>query len=49
MTSEGRLLGRIGRGLLVFVGIGREDDATVVARMAEKIVRLRIFEDDPDR
>jgi D-tyrosyl-tRNA(Tyr) deacylase len=49
VTSGGRLLGKIGRGLLVFVGIGPDDDSAVASRMAEKIVRLRIFEDDAGR
>lgn len=45
VTSEGKLLGSIGRGLLVFVGVTRGDDAAAARWMAEKIVRLRIFED----
>ncbi len=46
VSSGGGPLGRIGRGLLVFAGFGRGDDGSAVAWMAEKIVRLRIFEDD---
>ncbi len=45
VTSEGRLLGSIGPGLLVFVGVTRGDDAAAVRWMAEKILHLRIFED----
>ncbi len=45
VTSEGKLLGSIGPGLLVLVGIAPGDDAAGVRWMAEKIVRLRIFED----
>ena len=46
VSSGGRLLGTIGRGLLVFAGFGHGDDGAAVSWMAEKIVRLRIFEDD---
>ncbi|MGE5188649.1 MAG: D-aminoacyl-tRNA deacylase [Gemmatimonadota bacterium] len=46
VTSEGKLLGSIGRGLLVLVGMAPGDDAAAVRWMAEKVLRLRIFEDD---
>ena len=38
--------GRIGVGILVFLGIGEEDSITEVEWMAEKISGLRIFEDE---
>jgi len=37
-------VGRIGRGLLVFVGIGKNDTARDIDWMTDKIVNLRIFE-----
>jgi D-tyrosyl-tRNA(Tyr) deacylase len=46
VSSGGNLAGEIGRGLLVLVGFTHADDAATVAWMAEKIVKLRIFEDD---
>lgn len=46
MTVEGRITGEIQAGLAVLVGIGREDTAETAASMAEKIVNLRIFNDD---
>ncbi len=46
VSSGGELVGRIGRGLLVLVGITHSDDGATVAWMAEKIVKLRICEDD---
>lgn len=49
VTSGGALLGRIGRGLLVFVGIARNDGPEQVRWMCEKIVKLRIFEDEAGR
>ena len=35
-----------GRGLLLLVGVGAEDDGSELARLAEKIYHLRIFEDE---
>jgi len=46
VTSEGRLLGEIGGGLLVLVSVGREDTPALFPKMADKIVNLRVFEDD---
>jgi|ERR1700731_19553 D-tyrosyl-tRNA(Tyr) deacylase len=43
---EGRVVGEIGAGLLVLLGVGREDKAATATMMAEKIVNLRIFNDD---
>ena len=46
VTVDGREMGRIGRGLMVLLGIGRGEDPAAVDFLAEKIVHLRIFEDD---
>ena len=44
VTVAGETAGQIGRGLMVLVGIGREDTFRDVSWMAEKILNLRIFE-----
>ena len=36
----------IGRGLLVLLGVGRDDGTDAALRLAAKIARLRIFDDD---
>lgn len=46
VTSEGSLLGEIGPGLLVFLGVTHADTTDNAARLASKISRLRIFNDD---
>jgi D-aminoacyl-tRNA deacylase len=46
VTVEGRVAGEIAAGLMVLLGIGRNDTSAVAANMAEKIANLRIFEDD---
>ena len=40
------LTGEIGRGLLVLLGVGREDSEVDADYLAEKIAGLRIFEDE---
>ena len=46
VTSEGTETGRIGAGLTVLLGVGRDDDEKDVVYMADKILNLRIFEDE---
>jgi len=46
VTVEGRATGEIGSGLMILLGVGREDTSAVAASMAEKIANLRIFEDN---
>lgn len=43
---EGNLLGRIGRGFLVFVGVSATDTAEIADRMVKKLIGLRIFRDE---
>ena len=46
---EDRVVSAIGGGLLVLLGIAREDDARAVDRLAEKVRALRVFEDGDGR
>jgi len=43
---EGSAVGRIRQGLLVYLGVGKEDTEKDAAFMAEKLVHLRIFADE---
>ena len=45
VTVEGKIKGEIGAGLMILLGVGREDTAVVASSMAEKCANLRIFED----
>ena len=45
VTIEGKIVGKIGHGLVVFVGIANEDTAEDLDYLVRKIVELRIFED----
>jgi D-tyrosyl-tRNA(Tyr) deacylase len=42
---EGKQVGAIGQGLLVLLGVGREDTDAEVIWMADKLPELRLFED----
>ena len=43
---EGKILGEIGKGFLVLLGVGKEDTEKDADWLAEKIVGLRVFEDE---
>ena len=45
VTVEEKVVGQIGKGLLIFLGIGIEDNETTVKTLVDKIVQLRIFPD----
>jgi D-tyrosyl-tRNA(Tyr) deacylase len=41
--------GEISRGLMILLGVGREDTPAVAAALAEKAANLRIFEDENEK
>jgi len=43
---EERVTGEIGAGLMILLGVGREDTSGVAISMAEKVANLRIFADE---
>src|ERR1700746_160702 len=43
---EGHVTGEIAAGLMILLGVGRDDTPAVTAGMAAKIANLRIFEDE---
>jgi len=45
VTVEGESVAAIGKGLLVFLGIGKKDGERDVEWMVDKILHLRVFED----
>ena len=45
VSVEGEIIGEIGRGFLILLGVADTDTETAADRMADKICKLRIFED----
>jgi len=46
VVVDEQIVGQISQGLLVLLGVGQDDSRAQVKLLADKIVRLRIFEDD---
>jgi D-tyrosyl-tRNA(Tyr) deacylase len=46
---EGETVGEIGPGLVILLGVGHEDTAAEGERLAGKLARLRVFDDDSGR
>lgn len=46
---EGRSVGQIGSGLLVLIGVERDDGEDNAARLAERVLNYRVFADDAGR
>lgn len=46
VAVNGEITGQIGPGLLVLLGVGRDDAETDATYLAEKVAGLRVFEDD---
>jgi D-aminoacyl-tRNA deacylase len=46
VTVDERVTGEIGAGLMILLGVGREDTSATAVLLAEKCANLRIFEDE---
>lgn len=46
VTVEGSVTGSCGRGFLILLGVGPSDDEACARKLWDKIVRLRVFEDE---
>jgi len=46
VSVEGKTIGSIGRGLVVLLGVGKDDTEDDLKYMVDKTINLRIFEDD---
>jgi D-aminoacyl-tRNA deacylase len=49
VSVDGELTGEIGRGILVLLGVGTDDQESDAAYLIDKIIGLRIFDDDGGR
>ena len=46
---DGEIVGQIGKGLLVLLGVEKEDDYTKADKLAEKVLNCRIFGDEHNK
>ncbi len=49
VTIDGSLYSKIGQGLLVFLGVEKGDDKLNAEKLADKLSKLRIFEDENEK
>lgn len=49
VTINNELFSRIGAGMLIFLGVEKDDELLNAEKLAEKLVNLRIFEDEYDK
>ncbi len=46
VRSEGRVCGGIGPGAVILLGVGRGDNEALAQRLADKVAKLRVFDDE---
>lgn len=46
VTVDGEVIGAIGQGLLVLLGVEREDDEALTEKMVERLLAYRVFADE---
>jgi D-tyrosyl-tRNA(Tyr) deacylase len=49
VAVDGRQVAAIDEGLLILLGVGRDDTESAAARLADKVRDLRVFDDDEGR
>ena len=46
---DGEIVGQIGKGLLVLLGVEKDDDQSKADKLAEKVLNYRVFSDADDK
>lgn len=46
ITIDGEIHGAIGKGYMILVGFNEEDNHEIIDRLVEKVIHLRVFEDE---
>lgn len=46
VTIDGEVHGAIGKGYMILVGFNEEDNHEIIDRLVEKVIHLRVFEDE---
>ena len=46
VTIDGEIHGAIGKGYMILGGFNEEDNHEIIDRLVEKVIHLRVFEDE---
>lgn len=46
VTVDGKVVGQIGKGFMVLIGVGKDDNEQIADKMIKKMTGLRIFKDE---
>lgn len=46
VTVDQQVIGKIGKGFLVLIGVGKDDTKEIADKLVKKLLNLRIFEDE---
>lgn len=46
VTIEGKVRGKIDKGFLVLIGVGQNDNEAIADKMVQKLINMRIFQDE---
>lgn len=46
VVVNGNEIGKIGKGFMVLIGVSKDDNETIADKMVDKLIKLRIFEDE---
>jgi len=49
VSVDGEVVAEIGKGLVILLGVGPEDNMAIAEQLADKIATLRIFEDQDEK
>lgn len=45
-TVDNKIIGRVNKGYMILVGIGEDDNEEIMEKMANKVNKLRVFDDE---
>ncbi len=46
VTVDGKITGQIDKGLVVLIGLGKDDTEEDIKKLVDKIIKLRLFDDE---
>ena len=49
VTVDGKVIGKIGPGFLILLGVTHEDTEAQAVKLADKLMGVRIFEDENEK